>query len=64
MTLQDIKTLVYSNETNGYDHHPAFLGLGTTSHERPSWDCEASLCCIRAREHQYPSTPILALPLH
>ena len=60
----DSEAPVCCHKTNGYDHHPTFPGLGTISRERLSWDCEASPCCIGAREDQYPFTPILALPLH
>ena len=49
-TLTNSKAPVYYHETNDYDHHPAFPGLGASSRERSPRDCEASSCCDGARE--------------
>jgi len=48
--LTNSKAHVYCNETNSYDHHPAFPGLGASSRKKSSWDSEASPCCVEARE--------------
>ena len=62
MTLSDNETPINYQETNGYDRHPIFPGLGTISRESSSRDCEASAYCVGVCKSQHPFT--LALALH